>query len=328
MERIDTIDPIMQARELGDRTFQLKDVDAVILNYRVGLMAAQAARSANENGVNSVFIIDNRSDDDSVPVLKRDVSSFAEILALPENVGFASGNNAGAKLGKNPLILFMNADVLLNPGSVRQMVDVMNANPSVGIVTPSLCGPDGENQASAYFLLSPFRVVKLLLGIDKLGALLGWPALAGNADLMRNGDYTGVVESVYGACMLIRRAAFEAVNGFDEEFFIYCEETDLCLRLRKAGWKAYRCGVAQAKHWHGQSAQKAARKSLILMSESHRLYARKHFSLRGRIVTSLAFIAGLSIRILLAKSLEAKKNYFAALGVWLSWTHPADPRRR
>ncbi len=328
MERNDTIVPFMQALGTNDETFQAKDVDAVVLNYRVGWMAAQAARSANEDGVNSVFIIDNQSDDDSIPVLEREASPFAEIMQLPENVGFSAGNNAGAKLCKKPLILFMNADVLLNPGAVLQMVDTMNANPSIGIVTPSLYGPDGETQASAYFLLTPLRIVKLLLGLDKLGVMLGWPVLAGNADMKRNGNYTGVVESVYGACMLIRRSAFEAVNGFDEEFFIYCEETDLCLRLRKAGWKVYRCGGAQAKHWHGQSAQKAARKSLILMSESHRLYARKHFSFFGRTVTSVAFIAGLSLRILLTRSLEAKASYFAALGVWLGWTHSVDPRRR
>jgi N-acetylglucosaminyl-diphospho-decaprenol L-rhamnosyltransferase len=313
-------------REPGDGTFQPKDVDAIVLNYRVGRMAARAARSAKENGIKRVVVVDNQSGDDSLSVLEREVSGFAEVLPLTENVGFSSGNNAGAKQGKNPLILFLNADVSLGTGAVQQMVDAMNADPSIGIAAPSLQGPSGEPQASAYFLLSPFRLLNSLLGLDRLGAIVGWGVLVGNADLKRNGNYTGVVESVYGACMLVRRCAFEAVNGFDEEFFLYCEETDLCLRLQNAGWKAYRCGGAQATHWHGQSAQQVARASLILMSESHRLYARKHFSIVGRTVTALAFIVGLNLRVLLARTLKAKMTYLAALGVWLGWTPTADPR--
>lgn len=309
-----------------DPIFQPRDVDVVILNYRVGSLAARAVRSAKENGINSIVVVDNQSGDDSISILEKEVSAFADILPLPENVGFSSGNNTGSKRCKKPLILFMNADVSLNPGAVQQMVDALNANTSVGIVCPSLYDSKGKPQASAYFFLSPLRIMKLLIGLDKLGIKLACSAFAGNTDLKRNGHYTGFIESVYGACLLIRRNAFEAVNGFDEDFFLYCEETDLCLRLQQAGWKAYRCGEARAKHWHGQSAQKAARKSLILMSESHRLYARKHFSFIGRAVTALAFIIGLSFRILLARSLEAKASYFAALGVWLGWTHSVDPR--
>ena len=242
--------------------------------------------------------------------------------------GSLSGNNAGAKHCNRPLILFMNADVSLDPGALQRMVDAMNANPSVGIACPSLYGLHGEPQASAYLLLSPMRILNLLLCLDKFGAMMKWPVFQGNSDLKHNGDYTGVVESVYGACMLMRRSAFEAVNGFDEDFFLYCEETDLCLRLQNAGWTAYRCGGAQAKHWHGQSAQKVAKKSLILMSESHRLYARKHFSLSGQMITAFAFISGLCLRILFARTFKAKTGYFAALGVWLARTRSADPRGR
>src|ERR1017187_7698211 len=105
-----------------DPIFQPRDVDVVILNYRVGSLAAQAVRSAKENGINSIVVVDNQSGDDSISILKNEVSAFAEILQLPENVGFSSGNNAGAKRGKKPLILFMNADVSSNPGAVQQMV--------------------------------------------------------------------------------------------------------------------------------------------------------------------------------------------------------------
>ncbi len=307
--------------------FQTRDVDVVILNYRVGALAAQAAYSARENGTESILIVDNKSDDESLDILEKEVGSFVDILQLPMNVGFSSGNNAGAQRGKKPLILFMNPDVSLDSGALQKMVDLMNEQVLAGIVGPSLYGPDGEPQASAYFLLTPFRIGKMLFGLDKLAVKFGWPAFAGNADLKCNGNYSGVVESLYGACLLVRRKTFDSVNGFDGDYFLYCEETDFCLRLRQAGWKAYRCGTAKAKHWHGQSAKKVARKSQILMSESHQLYAQKHFSCIGRGITSVAFIAGLCLRILFAQSRETKAGYYAALGVWMGWTSSADPRR-
>ena len=315
-------------QEFSKKTFQPTDVDTIVLNYRVGRLAAQAVRSAMNNGIDSIWVIDNQSGDDSVAILETEASAYAKIISLPENIGFSAGNNRGAMLGNRPLILFLNADTSLDSSAVQTMIDIMNANPTVGIVAPALYGPQGEAQASAYFLLTPFRMVKLLLGLDKIGNKLGWPALAGNVDGQRNGNYTGAVESVYGACMLVRRSAFEVVKGFDEDFFLYCEETDLCLRLQQAGWKAYRCGGARVKHWHGQSANKVARKSRILMSESHKLYARKHFSLVGRAITAMAFIMGLCLRILFARTMETKATFFAALGVWLGWTPSADLRKR
>jgi GT2 family glycosyltransferase len=311
----------------GDKAFQPKDVDAVVLNYRVGSLAAKAALSAKESGINTIIVVDNNSGDDSVSVLQREVSTFAKISQLPENVGFASGNNTGAKRGGKPFILFMNADVTLNAGALKQMVDAMNANPSVGVVCPSLYGPDGEPQPSAYLFLSPLRILNLLLCLDKLSVMIHWPIFEGNADMKHNGEYTGVIESAYGACMLVRRSAFEAVNGFDEDFFLYAEETDFCVRLQKAGWKVYRCGTAHANHWHGQSARKVAKMSVILMSESHRLYARKHFSRLGQMITAFAFILGLCLRILFVRTFAAKASLFAALGVWLGWTRTGDPRK-
>jgi GT2 family glycosyltransferase len=312
----------------ADKAFLADDIDAIILNYRVGALAAGAAHSAKESGIKSILIVDNHSGDDSVSILERHISAFAEILPLPENIGFSSGNNAGAKRTRKPLILFLNADASLEPGAMQQMIDAMYANPSIGVICPSLYGPKEEPQASAYLLLGPLRILNMLLGLNKIGKLIKCQLLAGNADLKHNDEYTGFIQSAYGACMLVRRNAFESVNGFDEDFFLYCEETDLCLRMQIAGWKIYRCGKARVKHWHGQSANKTVRKSLILMSESHKLYARKHFSFIGRATTMLAFVTGLILRILLARSWEGKTNCFAALGVWLGWTPSVDPRKQ
>jgi len=310
------------------RRFCPADVDVVILNYRVGLLAAAAAQSAHENGAVSILVVDNHSPDDSLTTLKQEVSATTMILPLAANIGFSAGNNQGAALGRNPFLLFMNPDVVLHPQALQLMLDVFNVNPGVGIVGPALVGITGEPQPSAYFFIKPLRICNSLFGFDKVAGKFNLPFLSGNADLKRNGSYSGIVESLYGACFLVRRDAFLSVNGFDEDFFLYCEETDLFFRLSKAGWKAYRCAEAQATHHHGQSAQQVSRLSLLLMNESHRLYARKHFSFFGRILTAIAFIFGLCLRIVFSRTTQARANYFSALGIWLGWTPSVDPRKR
>ena len=301
-----------------------RDTDVVILNYCTPELSLRAARSARQAGVDSILIVDNGSPDGSADKLQRGVQGFAQVLALPENAGFSTGNNRGAAQGNRALLLLLNSDVVLHEGALAALIRVLEQEETVGIVAPALVGSQGEAQASAYRFIKPGRLTNSLLGLDKLSTRFGWEVFGGNVDLPRNGDYTGFAESLYGPCLLLRRQAFEEISGFDEDFFLYCEETDLVLRLAQHGWRAYRTAAGTATHDHNQSAGQAPERSLILMSESHRLYARKHFGWLGRAATAAAFVGGLALRWLLGGGNRAR--YAAALGVWFHRTPSADPR--
>lgn len=305
-----------------------EDVNVVILNYRTAPLAVEAARSARENGATSIVVVDNRSEDDSLSVLQREIGEFARILPMPGNYGFPAGNNSGAKLGDRPLVLFMNADARLHEGALVTMARVFDQDPRIGAVAPALYYPDGQPQASAYFFITPMRIVKSLFGVDKLADKWGWATLSGNIDPNRNADYSGQVESLYGPCILVRRKAFEEVGGFDETFFLYCEETDFVLRLAKKGWKAYRVADAEVTHNHGEFAKEFPINSLVLFQESRRIYATKHFSVWGKLITYVSSVIGIGLRVLLSSKSSDRKRYWAALGTWSRWTPSADPRKQ
>jgi len=116
--------------------------------------------------------------------------------------------------------------------------------------------------------------------------------------------------------------------GFDETFFLYCEETDFVFRLAKRGWKAYRIAEAMVTHNHGESAKQFPISSLVTMQESLWIYAKKHFGVWGRSTTIIASMIGLSLRLLLYSKSPDRKRYWAALGVWLGWTPSTDPRKQ
>ena len=304
------------------------DVDVVILNWRTAPLAIEAARSAIENGATSIIVVDNCSQDDSIHLIKREIGSFVGILSMPRNGGFGEGNNAGARLAKRPLVLFMNTDVKLQPGALKKMAEVFDKEPRAAVVSPALYYPDNRPHASAFLFPTPVRTLKISLGLDRLGNRFGLAGLSGNIDIRRNGAYSGRVESLYGACLLVRREAFEEVGGFDEDFFMYCEETDLIFRLAQKGWKAIRVSSAEAIHTHGESVKGSPVDCLIPMYESRRIYARKHFSRLGRITASMASAAGLLARILFSSRNSDRLRYLAALRASLGMAPKADPRQK
>jgi len=305
------------------------DVDVVILTYRTSRLAIDAAHSALDNNPGSITVVDNFSQDESSVLLKKEIGPFARIIFLDQNYGFGGGNNRGAQSGSRPLLLLMNADIKLYPDALLNMVKVFNTDERAGVVVPALNYPDQRMQPSAYLFIRPLRIIKIMMGLDKLAEKLNCNFLAGNVDCLHNNDYSGPIESPYGSCMLIRRRAFEDVGGFDENFFIYCEETDLALRLTKKRWKIFRDADARAIHNHGASANQNPANFYILMQESVRIYSKKHFNLLGRLAVFIFSILGIALRLVFFLGLHNKRmKYWAGLGVWLGWQKSVDPRKK
>ncbi len=303
------------------------DVDVIVLNYRTPELAARAARSAAQDGADSIWIVDNGSGN-GVARLNVLVSGFAQVLSLPHNIGFSAGNNRGASHTERPIILFMNADTELQAGALRAMLRPFG-NPSVAAVGPVLHYPDHREQPSALLVPTAWRITAELLHLDALAPQFAKPLFASNVDPKRNGPYCGTVHSLYGACFAIRRTAFEAVGGFDEDFFLYLDETDLFVRLRSAGYTLYRVTDAHVFHHHSQSAKTIPVQSLLFSQQSRFIYGKKHFSSTAQVQVTIASVLGNLLRLLArVRSYDDRIRYWAALGYWLGWVGDPDPRRR
>jgi GT2 family glycosyltransferase len=304
----------------------VSDVDVVILNYRTSELALQAAESAAREGADSICIVDNGSGDGSAARLLKSSAGFARVLPLSRNLGFAAGNNRGAGCTSRQLVLFMNADAELQPGSLKAMLRPFD-DPAVGAVGPSLYFPDGREQGSAGLFPTPWRLTTALLHLDFFAERWGCPLLASN-DFRRSGAYHGPVECLYGPCLLVRKAAFDSVGGFDETFFLYLDETDFFLRLRSAGWVFFRAADSHVIHHGGQSAKGIPVQSLVFMQQSRSIYGAKHFSRTARFYVAFISIIGNLFRLLIRFfSADERARYWAALGWWLGWTESPDPRK-
>ncbi len=157
-----------------------------------------------------VVVVDNGSEDDSVAAAKRALPQ-ARVVALAENLGFGAANNRGVAAARTPHVLLLNPDCELLPSDIAQLWAVAQADERVGLVGPQLMR-DAQHPELNY----------------RMG-LTDWPG--------RGPGAAGplCVGFVCGAVMLLRVQAFLSVGGFDERFFLYYEDDDLCLRLRRAG---------------------------------------------------------------------------------------------
>lgn len=177
-----------------------------------------------------------------------------EVLSLAGNPGFAAAANQGAARGDAPWILFLNPDCFPSAGDVEELLARARALPGAAAVGPCLRGPDGVAARAG--------------GVD-LAGLARW--------LERVGPSRGLTEVdwVAGTCLLVRREAWQQVGGFDERYFLYCEDVDLCRRLRRRGWRVAVAGSVGVTHLGGASfPDEPTRRAEY--RRARRLYLRRH----------------------------------------------------
>lgn len=181
-----------------------------------------------------VLLIDNASGDDSVEMVHAK-HPWVKVTALPENIGFGRANNLGFAKATGRAVLALNPDTVLPPEALRACLDYLWAHHDIGVLTPRLVDRDGnlDRRCKRGFptLWSSFCY---FTGLDR--HFRGPRSTRYTAGHLPE-DQTGEVESVTGAFMLMRAEALAKVGGFDEQFFMYAEDLDLCLRFHSAGWK-------------------------------------------------------------------------------------------
>jgi len=255
------------------------DVTAILVNYNAGNELAVALRSIQSDCAQvewEAVIVDNASSDNSAAI----VETFprATLIRNPANVGFGRAVNQAAAVATAPRLLLVNPDCRLVSGAISTLRSVLDAEPSCAVVGPRIFDPDGTVQGSARG--DPDMLTGLFGRTGALRVLLPFlPVARRNVvveDAVRTGASSVVVDWLSGACMLIRRDAFTAAGGFDERFFLYWEDADLCRRLRNRGFQVRYVPGASAVHQVGRSSQTARRSSIRAFHASAYLYYATH----------------------------------------------------
>lgn len=209
---------------------------------------AVVGEAANSGSVAEIIVVDSASPGEGFrTAIPRHPA--IRLIEMPENRGYAAGCNAGAAEASREHLLFMNADVELQPGSVEVLCAILNLSPHIGLVAPLLQNPDGTLQSAGYSYPGIANVVSDLfpVGATFYNSRLNGRFTPGDGVLPYKVDYP------LGAVLAVKRAALDEVGGWDESYGMYCEELELCRRLDKGDWTRVIAPRARAIHHSGRS---------------------------------------------------------------------------
>jgi N-acetylglucosaminyl-diphospho-decaprenol L-rhamnosyltransferase len=277
-------------------------VTAIVVNYNSGAVLPACVASIRRNGIERVLVVDNASTDTSIAALAK-ADPSAEVLPTGANLGFGGGVNRGLAAVSDSLVLICNPDVVVGEHAVRGLTATLAADESLAIVGPRLVDAEGRTAQSARSFPSLRRsAVQAFAGLLRPDGRLSARYRRRNWDLAAEG---GTVDWVTGACMLARTDALAAVSGFDEGYFLYVEEVDLCWRLSRAGWRVAYEPAATVMHIGGHSAR--ARPYRMVVAHHRSLWRFARTTTTGPARLALPLVAGgIAARCVVALLLRAR----------------------
>jgi GT2 family glycosyltransferase len=247
------------------------DLSVIIVNWNTRQLVMESLQSlyrAIGDFSMEVFVVDNGSSDGSVEAVR---TTFPRVIlvANTKNIGFAKANNEALRRARGKYFLFLNTDVILHGDAVAALLEFMEKTPQAGIVGAQLLNPDGTKQNS-------FDNFPTLLseGLNKSLLRMFFPNRFPSKRLSLSSPTA--VESVIGACMMVRKDAVDEVGPMDEDYFFFMEETDWCYRVRQRGWGVYLVPQAQAVHLQGGTADRVKVQAKLEYYRSRYFFFKKH----------------------------------------------------
>jgi GT2 family glycosyltransferase len=242
-----------------------------------------------------VIVVDNASTDQSVQAVQQNYPQV-KLIRNQENVGFAKANNQAAGVARGRYLLLLNSDAFVHAGTISTLVKYMVSNPDTGAASCRLVYEDGSLQRSCYSFPTPFTELWQTLWLDRLfprSPIFGkFRMTYWNYDTHRDVDW------VMGAVIILRREVVEQEGLFDEEYFMYSEEMDLCYRLKQAGWKVSFVPEATATHLWGGTSRQNKELAFIRLYKSRVLFFRKHYGPIMTVFYKLVLYLGSLVRVL------------------------------
>lgn len=259
-----------------------------------------------------VIVVDNASVDGSADALE---ARFPEIRVVRsrENIGFGRGNNLGATFATGDALFLLNTDTVVRPGAIETLYRNLFADTKRGIVGPFLENPDGSYQCSMISFPTVWRTFCTFFWLDRIFPRV--PLFADgqmtHADPLKEHD----VDVINGAAMMIRRDVFEKISGFDPEYFMYYEESDLCKRVAQLGHGARYTPSARVLHLISQSSRSHPWWFHHILRRSRMIYARKHMTTPERLAMAAIVHAAYAMRIVVYPFIGLVNPRFRTMGL-------------
>lgn len=273
-----------------------------------------------------VLVVDNASTDGSLDLLREDFPQVT-LLEQDRNLGFGAANNLAAAAAGGEALLLINADAWLEEGALEHLAARLASHDRNGLAAPRLLYPDGRRQ----FAWSPERgamgeALQLLRNRFESSAWAHGPLARVLSRLAGRRWYTA-------ACVLVRTDAFREVGGFDERFFMYFEDVDLCRRVRAAGWQVLYWPAGRMVHLLGRSSGVTVedgrrRRAPRYFYEARARYFAKHHGRLGLLAANLLWWLGRGVsltRQVFGRDPELRRR--EGLDIWIHFTRPLAPYR-
>jgi len=289
--------------------------------------AIESVLNGHDNPSREIFLVDNGSTDETQAVVAKRFPSV-HLLRSDRNLGFARANNLVAHKAHGQFLLLLNSDAVLQPESLAAAVAWMRAHPDCGVAGVQLLNPDGSPQNS----IANFPTLATELLNKSLLRRLCPRRYPGNEQRFTE---PVEVETVVGACMIIRRDLWDAIGGLDERYFFFFEETDFCLQARRLGKRVIHLPQITVWHGQGQTAKKDSPAARIEYWRSRYIYFAKNHGLSVRIPLVIGLLLRLFTNCLASSLLVAltfgrsarwmnKWRVNSALGLWHLRGKPQD----
>jgi GT2 family glycosyltransferase len=268
-----------------------------IVSYRCEGLLRDCLRSLHEYPASAptrIFVVDNASRDGTAEMVAREFPQVT-LSVNARNAGFAKAANQAIRVGEAPFVLALNPDCAIREGTLDLLLDVMDSRPEVAISGPALTRPDGSpDHAAARGFPTPLSSLGHFTGIARRSRA---PRVV--RGYVANRSRGGPVDAVNGAFMLMRRAALDQVGLFDEGYWMYMEDLDLCYRLREAGWVTWYEPSARVVHVKAGTSGpvRSARLNRAFHYGMYRFY-RKHYAARHNPLFNCVIYVGIAAKVL------------------------------
>jgi GT2 family glycosyltransferase len=276
-----------------------------------------------------VIVVDNDSQDGSADAIESRFPAV-RVIRSDENLGFGRGNNLGVHYATGQAILLLNTDTIVRPGAVECLYGELFSAPDRGVVGPFLENPDGSYQCSMLSFPTVWRTFCTYFWLDRVFPSI---PLFADASMVHADPHAELdVDVINGAALMIRADVFRQVGGFDPEYFMYFEESDLCKRVAGAGYRSRYIPRARVLHFISQSSRSRPWWFHHIIRQSRMIYARKHMTPAARFGMAVIVHSGYALRIPLYTVIGLIKPRFKMMGrnMFKSYFHvdpPFAPRK-
>jgi N-acetylglucosaminyl-diphospho-decaprenol L-rhamnosyltransferase len=289
------------------------ELDIVIVSYRsIELLRAclTSLRTNRPKRTCRIWVVDNASRDGTAEMVKSEFPEV-ELIAADTNLGFSAANNLAIRRGTAPYVLALNPDTSITPGALDHMLEVIESNDSIGIAGCHLDREDGTfDHAARRSFPTPLGALGHFTGIGRRSR-----APAKLAQYRAPSVERGPVDAVNGAFMLMRRLALEEVGLFDEGYWLYMEDLDLCYRFAQAGWTTWYDPDVTVRHVKGGSSGRfrTPRANYAFHYGMLRFY-RKHYAAESNPLLNFVVYVGIAAKLGLSLARSAITRHLAPRG--------------